>query len=65
MRNRMIKLPSNFPTRNQNMNENCEICGERENMKHLYECKWSQENNNIEYENIFSNSLKKMRKVYS
>ena len=65
MRNRMIKLPTNFPTRNQIIDENCEICGERENMKHLYECKWSQENNNIEYENIFGNNLKKMRKVYS
>ena len=65
MRNRMINIPTNFPSRNKNLDENCEICGEKENMKHLYVCKWSKEINNIEYENIFGNNLKKMKKIYS
>ena len=43
IRNRMIQIPTNFPLKNENINENCEICGEKEKMEHLYLCKWDQE----------------------
>ena len=36
IRNRMIQIPYNFPAKNRNIDEKCQICGERETMKHLY-----------------------------
>ena len=65
MRNRMIIIPTNFPSKNLNQNENCRICGVRETMDHLYSCKWDQENNKIKYENIFGDNLKTMKTVYN
>ena len=64
IRNRMIQIPDNFPLKNRNLVENCIICGEKENMQHLYSCKWDQENEKYEYENIFGNNLRKMKNVY-
>lgn len=64
IRNRMIQIPNNFPSKNENIIENCRICGEKEDMNHLYSCKWGQENERNEYENIFGNNLRKMSNVY-
>ena len=61
----MIQIPYNFPAKNRNIDEKCQICGERETMKHIYICKWDNENNNIEYEEIFGNHMKKMKKVFT
>ena len=65
IRNRMIQIPTNFPLKNENINENCEICGEKEKMKHLYLCKWNKEKTLTEYENIFGENLRKMNNVYT
>ena len=61
----MIIIPTNFPTKNRNQNENCRICGVRETMEHLYSCKWDQENNKMKYENIFGDNLKTIKTVYN
>ena len=37
----------------------------KEIMEHLYTCKWDQKNNEIKYENIFGDNMKKMKKVYN
>ena len=47
------------------LGKNCQKCGERENMKHIYICKLKQEETEIEYETIFGENLKQMKKVYS
>ena len=65
IRNRMIQIPTNFPSKYENKNENCLICGKKEIMEHLYSCKWDQKNNETKYENIFGNNVKKMKKVYN
>ena len=64
IRNRMIEIPTNFPSKNKNIDEKCEKCGETETMKHLYTCDLNQENYNIKYEEIFGENLEKMKKVY-
>ena len=64
IRNRMIPIESNFPNKHQNEQEKCQKCGEIENMKHIYDtCNKSKENI-VEYENIFGENVKKIRKVY-
>ena len=62
IRNRMVDIPVNF-TKEQN-SEKC-TCGCLENMKHIYECKlWNQEENiEIEYEEIFNENILKQLKV--
>ena len=63
MRNRMIPIENNFPNQKQNKEENCKSCGETEDMRHIYAYNKSQENY-IEYENIFGENVKMIRKVY-
>ena len=59
---RMVKIENNFP--GSNIRKNC-ICGQIEDMKHIYSCKiYNTENENNEYENIFGEDIRKMRKVY-
>ena len=65
MRNRMIDIPSNFPIKNKTIDENCQICKEKETMKHLYECKWDNENSKIKYEEIFGKHMKKIKLIYT
>ena len=36
IRNRMIEIPTNFPSKNRNNDENCRKCGDIETMKPLY-----------------------------
>ena len=47
MRNRMIEIADNIPTKYKNSEVNCHLCGEKENMRHLYECKLNSENVNV------------------
>ena len=65
IRNRMIQIPNNFPTKNKNIEEKCRLCGEKEVMKHLYDCKWNSENENVKFEKIYGDNIKNMKKVYN
>ena len=65
MRNRMILIPANFPNRNKDEDENCKQCGKTENMKHIYMCNMKQENKDLDYEKIFGNNRKQMKRVYN
>ena len=38
MRNKMSHIPSNFSSENENTYE-C-VCGEKENMEHIYKCRY-------------------------
>ena len=62
MRNRMLPLPSNFPTKE--IDCKC-FCGQIEDMKHIYdsEC-WETEKVEIPYEKIYSENISEMKKVY-
>ena len=58
----MINIPSNFVSREKNNNK-C-ICEEKENMEHIYECKYLNEKRaEIKFEEIFENDLKKQKKI--
>ena len=63
IRNRMIPIEANFPNKNQKKGERCEKCGEIEDMSHVYTCDTCQ-GNKMEYENIFGENTKMIRKVY-
>ena len=56
----MIKIKD----KDKNTDKNCKQCGKRENMKHIYMCKLSQEDTELKYETIFGENLKQMKKVY-
>ena len=63
IRNRMVNIPLNFP--NGKEVEECP-CGQIEDMKHIYQCKlWNQENemNKPNYEQIFSDNISEQVKV--
>ena len=36
IRNRMVLIPTNFPSKKNNEDQNCKKCGEPENLKHIY-----------------------------
>ena len=58
----MIWLPTNFP---QNKIEIICVCGQREEMKHVYECKyWNTEQRTTEYEMIYGDNIKQQVNVY-
>ena len=62
MRNNMTNIPSNFKSEKENTTT-C-ICGEKENMIHIYNCeKLNTEKPREKYENIFGNNVKKIRYV--
>ena len=63
MRNRMVPISNNFPSK---QNENPCICGEPDDdMKHIYSCKMlNTENPNITYEKIFENDVKNQKIVF-
>ena len=64
MRNRMVQIPTNFPLKDKNTDENCKKCGKKENMKHIYMCSLRKENTEEKYEMIFGENLEQMKKVY-
>ena len=63
MRNRMINIPANFHSK---LKEEFRCnCGQFEDMKHIYSCKWLNSVEPItEYEEIFSDDVNKQVKVY-
>ena len=63
IRNRMIPIEESFPDKDQHKEEKCKKCGEKDNMRHIYTCDKYQANT-IEYENIFGENTKRIRKVY-
>ena len=43
---------------NKNSKGNRRLCGEKEIMKHLYDCKWNSENENVKFEKISGDNIK-------
>ena len=65
IRNRMVKIENNFPG-NMNDKSTC-LCGQIEDMKHIYSCKiYNTENENEDenFEKIFENDVRKVKKIY-
>ena len=63
VRNRMIiNIPSNFSSK---CDKKCE-CGEKENMKHIYECKFYDNNwkTTIPYEKVYNGNIRQQIEVY-
>ena len=64
VRNRMTNIPANFP--NLLESDKC-LCGEKEDMKHIYYCKMLNENQQKIYqpfENIFRGEIRQQIDVY-
>ena len=63
VRNRMTEISDNFSKNNE---ENTCICGEKENMHHIYNCETLNEEkkSNVPYENIFNGEIKKQIEVF-
>ena len=62
IRNRMVPIPYNFPVKQSEIS--C-LCGQTENMKHIYSCNYlNVENEEITYEKIFEDNVKHQKKVY-
>ena len=62
VRNKMINIESNFSS-------NCEVkceCGEKESMKHIYECKLynNDRKTTIPYEKVYHGNLKQKIEIY-
>ena len=64
VRNKMVKIPANFSS-NHKKDHSCK-CGMKEDMKHIYICPiLNNEEQTIEYENIYSNNVPLIKEVYS
>ena len=62
IRNRMLPIPANFPF---GIEEKRCRCGEIENTKHIYICKyWSEENEKTSFEMIYTDDVLQLKKVY-
>ena len=63
IRNRMVDIPSNFPKEKTEFQ--C-ICGEKENMEHIYNCELlsDKKEQRIDYENIFNGTIKQQMDVF-
>ena len=60
IRNRMIDIGNNF-----GRNERCIMCGKNEDMSHIYQCEYLNEQQlKIEYEKIFNGNLIEQTKVF-
>ena len=58
MRNRMTNIPANYSEKSVNI---C-VCGQIENMNHIYECKYlNNEKIEVNYSNIYESDLKDMK----
>ena len=63
IRNRMLDIPQNFP--GKNIQNTC-VCGETEEMIHIYNCEMLKESEtNLPYEKIFNGSMKQQIEVYN
>ena len=62
IRNRMLLIPANFPLGSEE--KRC-WCGEIENTKHIYVCKyWSKESEKTSFEMIYTDNISQLKKVY-
>ena len=62
IRNRMLPITDNFPLGNEE--KRC-WCGEIENTKHIYVCKyWSKEKEKTSFEMIYTYDVSQLKKVY-
>ena len=63
VRNRMLPIPQNFPA--EDKCDKCVKCEQTEDMLHIYysEC-WNNEVLNIPYENIYSENISHIKKVF-
>ena len=63
VRNRMLPIPNNFPSKDKY--DKCVKCEHTEDMLHIYysEC-WRIEVMNIPYENIYSENITHLKKVF-
>ena len=64
VRNKMVKIPPNCSS-NHKKDHRCK-CGMKEDMKHIYICPiLNNEEQMIEYENIYSNNVPLIKEVYN
>ena len=62
IRNRMINIPSNFISREKNENK-C-VCGNKEEMKHIYECtNLNMKKVEVRYEKIFNGTITEQKQI--
>ena len=63
VKNRMIEIPANFP--NSKSEDTC-ICGDKEDMKHIFQCETinNGEQPELEYEKIFEGNISEQIKVF-
>ena len=62
IRNKMVKIESNFSSRQNNFSK-C-ACMETEDMKHIYICKYLNESEiETEYEKLFSGTTSELRSI--
>ena len=62
IRNRMINIPSNFVSKENNFYK-C-ICNEKEDMKHLYECNYlNRENIEVQFERIYYGTIREQKLI--
>ena len=63
VRNRMTPIPANFSSKKT---EYICVCGETEDMRHIYVCQyWNKTNENEDYDLIFTDNIKQLKKVYN
>ena len=59
----MLPIPDNFP---MGLEENLCRCGEKDNTKHIYVCKyWSKEIEKTSFEMIYTDNILQLKKVYN
>ena len=64
VRNKMVKIPTNFSS-NHKKDHRCK-CGMEEDMTYIYICPiLNNEEQTIEYENIYSNNVPLIKEVYT
>ena len=62
IRNRMINIPSNFVSKENNISK-C-ICNQTENLKHIYECNYlNREKPEVQFEQIFHGTIREQKKI--
>ena len=62
IRNKMLKIPSNFISRDKNTNT-C-ICNEKEDMEHIYNCEYlNRKTPEVRFEEIFRDKISKQKKI--
>ena len=61
VRNKMVDIPSNFPSKYTNIE--CEF-GEAENMEHMYNCEKLGKRPDMSYEKIYNGNIQEQIRVF-